>query len=396
MNTPDTTAPQRLTSMDAYRGLVMFLLLAESLRFRSVARALHSTGVWAFLASQQSHVAWVGCVLHDLIQPSFSFLVGTALAFSVAGRRARGQSMRAMAGHAWARALVLVLLGIFLRSTGSNITNFTFEDTLTQIGLGYGFLFLLSLRPAREQWMAFAGLLVGYWVLFACWPLPDADFDWARTGVAKDWPEHLTGFAAHWNKNTNPAWAFDTWFLNLFPREQPFIANPGGYATLSFIPTLATMLLGLRAGDVLRSMRSSGEKLRWLCVAGFIGLAAGWLLGVLGICPVVKRIWTPSWVLFSGGWCLLILAAFYALVDVRGWRAWAFPLVVLGMNCMAAYVMDHFCPSFFNAALPRHFGAKTFQIFGAEYEPFVVGCGVVLVLWLILYWMWRRKIFLRI
>ncbi len=396
MNTPDTTGPQRLTSLDAYRGLVMFLLLAESLRFGEVARALHSTGVWAFLARQQSHVAWVGCVLHDLIQPSFSFLVGTALAFSVANRRARGQSMRAMAGHAWGRALVLVLLGIFLRSTGSKITNFTFEDTLTQIGLGYGFLFLLSLRPAREQWAAFTVLLVGYWALFAFWPLPGADFDWARTGVAKDWPEHLTGFAAHWNKNTNPAWAFDTWFLNLFPREHPFLANRGGYATLSFIPTLATMLLGLRAGDVLRSARPAREKLRWLCVAGFIGLAVGWLCGALGICPVVKRIWTPSWVLVSGGWCLLLLAAFYALVDVRGWRAWAFPLVVLGVNCIAAYVMDHFCPSFFRAALPRHFGARVFQIFGAQYEPFVLGCCVVLVLWLILLWMWRRRIFLRV
>ena len=392
----DEKTPQRLTSMDAFRGLVMFLLLAESFHFAQVAKALGDTGVWAFLARQQDHVEWVGCVLHDIIQPGFSFLVGCAIAFSVVSRRARGQTIAAMAGHAVIRSLLLVLLGIFLRSTWTPRTNFTFDDTLTQIGLGYVFLFALALRPARDQWIAFAVILVGYWALFAFWPLPGDDFNWKLAGVKKDWPHHLTGFAAHWNKNTNPAWAFDTWFMNLFPRQNPFRNHDGGYCTLNFIPTLATMLLGLRAGDLLRSVRAPREKIRWLCIAGVIGLASGWLLGALGICPVVKRIWTPSWVLFSGGWCLLILAFLYTLIDVRGWRAWAFPLVVLGMNSIAAYMMSWLWKPFIEKNLVTHIGGAAFECLGKPYAPFLKGLGIVLVVWLILYWMWNRKIFLRI
>src|SRR5512146_3294629 len=144
-----TGAARRLTSLDAYRGLVMLLIMGELLSFCQVAKAIPDSSFWKFLCHHQSHVSWVGCSLHDLIQPSFSFLVGVALPFSVAGRIARGQSRRTLVLHAAWRALVLVLLGIFLRSVNSSRTNFTFEDTLTQIGLGYFFLFLLGLRPVR-------------------------------------------------------------------------------------------------------------------------------------------------------------------------------------------------------------------------------------------------------
>jgi predicted acyltransferase len=331
-----------------------------------------------------------------MIQPSFSFLVGVALPFSIGNRRARGQSPEAVTGHAFVRALILVLLGIFLRSTGRPQTNFTFEDTLTQIGLGYGFLYLLALRPVRVQWSALAVILVGYWLAFALWPLPGANFDWARAGVTPDFVGNATGFAAHWNKNTNLAWAFDTWFLNLFPREKPFLFNQGGYATLSFIPTLGTMILGLIAGEILRSPRMTGEKLHWFAVAGIAGLVLGWLLGAVGVCPVVKRIWTPAWVLFSGGWCFLGMAAFYALIDIRGWRAWAFPLVVIGMNSIGAYLMDHLFPSFLREAWKTNLGPQAFDVFGPAYAPFLLGTCVVGSLWLILYAMWRKKIFLRI
>jgi len=374
----------------------MFLLLAERLNIAAVAKALPDSAVWRFLHMQQEHVEWTGCVLHDMIQSSFSFLVGVALPFSVANRRARGQPAEAVTGHAFFRAFLLVALGIFLRSSGHTQTNYTFEDTLTQIGLGYGFLYLLALRSVRVQGIALAVVLVGYWLVFALWPLPAVDFDWAQAGVAPDFIGNATGLAAHWNKNTNVAWAFDTWFLNLFPREKPFLFNQGGYATLSFIPTLGTMILGLLAGETLRGARPAGEKMYWFFVAGLVGLAAGWLLGEFGICPVVKRIWTPSWVLFSGGWCFLGLATFYALIDVQGWRRWAFPLTIIGMNSIAAYMMDHLFPGYLRETLQIHLGPRFFAIFGPAYAPFLLGVGVVVSLWLILYWMWRKKIFLRI
>ena len=386
----------RLTSLDAYRGFVMFLMMAEVLSFSRVAKARPDSALWQFLAHHQNHVDWIGCSLHDLIQPSFSFLVGVALPFSLASRAARGQSRTRMILHASWRALLLILLGVFLRSIGAHQTNWTFEDTLTQIGLGYVALFLLGFRPAREQWAAVGLILAGYWAAFALYPLPGPDFDYGKVGVSNAWPHLLTGFAAHWNKNSNPAWAFDTWFLNLFPREKPFAFNGGGYATLSFIPTLGTMILGLIAGGVVRSERAPRAKVKWLAAAGLIGLAAGTALGWLGMCPVVKRIWTPSWVLYSGGWCFLLLAGFYLLIDLWGRRRWAFPLVVIGMNSIAAYCMAHLFDGFIGSSLNTHLGAKLFEVFGQAYEPLVHGALVLLVMWLLLYWMYRRKLFLRI
>src|SRR5207248_2833828 len=128
--------PVRVAAVDAFRGFVMLLMMAEVLHFARVADKARSP-VWQFLAYHQTHVEWAGCSLHDLIQPSFSLLVGAALPFSLAARRGRGQSAGGLLAHAAWRALVLILLGIFLRSVGKPRTNFTFEDTLTQIGLGY-------------------------------------------------------------------------------------------------------------------------------------------------------------------------------------------------------------------------------------------------------------------
>ncbi len=387
--------PARLASVDAYRGFVMFLMMAEVLHLKDVDEANSSSDLWALLARHQEHVEWVGCTLHDLIQPSFSFLVGVALPFSIAARLARGQSRLAMSAHAFWRAFVLVALGIFLRSTNFNQTNYTFEDTLTQIGLGYGFLFLLGLRPFRDQAIAFVLILVGYWAAFALYS-PGPEFDATRVGVPETWHHHVTGFAAHWDKNANLAWSFDTWFLNLFPRARPFTHNGGGYATLSFIPTLATMILGLIAGQVLRSERPPWSRVAVFVVAGCLGLATGWALGELSVCPIVKRIWTPSWVLFSGGWCFLLLAAWYAMVDLLNLRAAAFPLIVIGMNSIAAYVMADLFEHFIEHSLRTHLGRNVFRSLGPGYETLLRGAGVLLVLWLILFWMYRRRIFLKV
>ncbi len=397
MTSLENPAPSpRLASVDAYRGFVMFLMMAEALHLCAISKAIPDHALWKLLCHHQTHVEWIGCSLHDLIQPSFSFLVGVALPFSLASRVARGQPRGRMIAHALWRSLLLIGLGFFLRSVGREQTNFTFEDTLTQIGLGYPFLFLLGFRPTRDHWLALAAILIGYWAAFALYPLPGPDFDYSGVGVPKGWPHLMGGFAAHWNKNSNPAWAFDTWFLNLFPRKSPYPYNGGGYATLSFIPTLGTMILGLIAGSLLRGNRSGWSKVGWMAVAGMIGLFAGWGLGELGICPVVKRIWTPSWVLFSGGWCFLLLAAFYAVIDIQGLRGWSHPLVVIGANSIAAYVMAHLLDDFVLGSLRTHLGREVFRSLGDIYEPFIAGAAVLTVYWLILFWMYRRRLFLRI
>ncbi len=389
--------PVRLGSIDAYRGLVMLLMMAEVLELRHVAREV-PTDFWKFLAEQQSHVEWAGCTLHDLIQPGFSFLVGVALPFSIASSLAKGRSRWQMTLHAVWRAILLVLLGVFLRSMSKSQTNWTFEDTLSQIGLGYVPLFLLGFTRQRWQWVALVAILVGYWAVFALYPLPKPTFDYAAVNVPPDWHAQYNfgGFAAHWNKNSNPAWAFDQWFLNLFSREKPFLFNGGGYATLSFLPTLGTMILGLIAGGWIKQSGSPWTKVGWFLLAGGIGIALGYVLHETGLAPSVKRIWTPSWVLYSGGWCFFFLAAFYGIIDAAKVSSWSFPLRVIGANSILAYVMAHGWDGFIVRSLKIHLGDNIFRGFGPAYEPLVAGLVVLAVFWLILWWLYRQKIFLRI
>ncbi len=404
--------PPRMASLDAYRGFVMLLMAGEVLNFHRTSENLPGNPFWSFLAHHQSHVEWRGCTLHDLIQPSFSFLVGCALPWSVANRRGDGQDFGRIFLHTLWRAFVLVALGVVLRSTGSRMTNFTFEDTLSQIGLGYAFLWLLSWRGPKVQVAALVAILAGYWAWFAAGDLPPAGFDPTTVGVAKDWPHWMDGFAAHWNKNANPAHRFDVAFLNVFPRPKTFLFNGGGYLTLSFIPTLATMILGLLAGQWLRRTElPEKSRITGLVVAGLAGLALGTVLDLTGICPSVKRIWTPSWVLFSGGWCALFLAGFHALADVGGYRRVVFPLVVVGMNSIFAYVIAHLWDGFLATNLTKHLNTLANWIGGpgtiaddgsfwrlaaGPLAPTAQGIAVLGLIWLCCWWLWKRKVFIRV
>lgn len=396
---PDQSSPRvpRNVAVDAYRGFVILLMLAEGLRLSAVAAAYPQSWFWSILAYHQTHVEWAGCSLHDLIQPGFSFLVGVALPYSIASRMARGETAGRLFAHALWRALILVALGIFLRSIHATQTYFTFEDTLTQIGLGYPILFLLGLRVPRWQWIALGVILSGYWLAWALYPAPGPQFDWPSVGVSGEWHRlhNFQGFAAHWNKNANFGNAFDQWFLNLFPREKPFVYNEGGYVTLSFIPTLGTMILGLATGRWLRA-HAPRIPISRLLIAGGAGVISGLLLHFTGICPVVKRIWTPSWTLFSGGACFLMLAAFCFAIEIKANKRWAFPLVVIGMNSIAAYLIAHLLPDFVTDSFRIHCGPHAFELLGTDLAPFVHGSAILLVYWLILLWMYRRKIFLKI
>ncbi len=382
--------------MDGYRGMVMLLMMAEVMQFSKVARSLPDSRLWSFLDWHQSHVDWVGCSLHDLIQPSFSFLVGVALPFSLAAREAKGQSLGWMTFHAAVRSFVLAAMGIFLRSVGRRQTNFTFDDTLTQIGFGYLPLFFLGLVRQRWAYVALVVILVGYWGAFVAYPAPLPDFDYAAVGVPSDWQHHYPGIASHFNKNSNLAAAVDRWWMNLFPRESPFTHSGGGYAMLSFIPTLATMILGLIAGRWLRGDASAWRKVGQLVLAGCVTMALGLLLDWTGVCPIVKRIWTPAWVLYSGGWCFFLLAAFYAVCDAAGVKFWSYPLRVIGANSIFAYLLAHIGENYMKSALITHLGAEPFRFFGPAYEHFLLGLGVLFLWWLLLWWMYRQKLFVKI
>ena len=372
----------------------MLFMASAGFGFPQVAAQFPDSGVWKFLAFHTSHAVWVGGGAWDMIQPAFMFMVGVAMPYSLARRIRDGQPWSRQLLHILWRSLVLVALAVFLASKSAKQTSFIFTNVLGQIGLGYSFLFLLAGRGWRLQLGALLAIAALSWAAFVQHPLPPPDFPYTQLGVkAAELPEVLLpGFFAHWNKNANFASHFDLWFLNLFPTERPFTGNPGGYTTLNFVPALLTMLLGLIVGERLRGDGDQRAKLLWMLKVGAASLLTGLLLGAIA-CPLVKRIWTPSWALYSGGIVTLVLAALFWIVELQGWKKWTAPFVIVGMNSIAIYLMDQLLPAWIVTTLKIHLGPEIFS------GPFgIVGqrCAVLLVLWLICWWMYRRKIFLRI
>lgn len=385
----ETSPPPRLASLDAFRGFIMVLMASGGFGIPAVAKKLPDS-FWPRIAPCFEHAAWAGGVLWDMIQPAFMFMVGVAAAYSCAKRLERGDSFGAVLRHAAVRALVLVLLSVLLASNWQKHTVWQFTNVLGQIGLGYFFLVLLARAGVKTQAAAVVVILAGYWALFALWPETgapkDADYSWLK-------PEDLlTGFMAHWNPHTNPAAAFDRWFLNLFHPTPAYETAHGGYQTLNFVPSLATMLLGLMTGNRLRGGGTPARKVCELLIAAAVCLVLGFIAGET-ICPIVKRIWTPSWVLWSAGWVFLMLAFFYAVMDVGGARAWALPLTVVGMNSITVYLGYQLSASWIRETLARHLGPA---LFTGPYQAMAERCGVLLVLWLLCGWLYRQRVFLRI
>ncbi|MDE1156103.1 MAG: DUF5009 domain-containing protein [Acidobacteriaceae bacterium] len=389
--------PYRNIAVDAYRGFVMLLMLAEVMHLSQIAQSFPHSRLWYFLGYNQSHAEWVGMSLHDTIQPSFTFLVGVALSYSLRSRQRKGESFLHQFAHTLWRSVILITLGVFLRSLHAQSTNYTFEDTLTQIGLGYSFAFLIAQLSSKWIWSIFASILLLYWLAWALYPVPSASFNYMSVGITPAWQSQyfLHGFAAHWNKNANLGLALDQRFLNLFPRPTRFQFNEGGYLTYNFIPTLGTTLLGVLTGRWLIASPAA-VPLRKLTQTGAWLIAAGLLLHLTGINPIVKRIWTPAWTLFSGGVCLLMLSAFSWLLKSNKSHRFAYPLLVIGANSLAAYLMAHLCEEFILRSLHTHLNAHLFTLLGPPLEPLISGCLVLLIYFYMLRWMYENRIFLRV
>lgn len=401
-----TTTNQRLLSLDAYRGFIMLLMASSGLGVVQMATA-NPGSFWEVIKPQFEHKAWQGCSLWDLIQPSFMFMVGVAVPWSCAKRREHGQSFVGMMVHALIRAILLVALGVMLATkSGDKQTVFMFTNVLAQIGLGYFFLFIL----ARLGWeYIIAGIIVilaGYSWFFIQHPLPSPEQLTAITGMKGTEGAVLPGFAGHWNIHTNAAAEFDRWFLNKLPQASSFEYNPGGYQTLNFVPALATMLMGALTGNfLLRSPHSDKRKCVTMLVAGIVLMLIGTGLDLtevpyvgerfahLTVLPVVKRIWTPSWALLSGGWVLVLLSIFYWLVEIVGLRKLVFPLVVVGMNSIAIYLLHSLCAGWIGDQLHKHLPAAAFV---PGWEPVIDRVGVVIVLWIVCFWLYRQKAFLKL
>jgi heparan-alpha-glucosaminide N-acetyltransferase len=382
---------QRLLSLDAFRGFIMLMMASAGFGLVEVGKA-NPGSFWEGVVWSFSHVDWRGCAPWDLIQPAFMFMVGVAVPYSYLKRAAGGQGFVGMAWHALSRSLLLVLLGVLLATrSGDAQTNWLFTNVLAQIGLGYFALFLLWRMGPEYEVSGIVVILVAYWIWFWRHPPPEEGFDWARWGM--DSREVMTGLMAHWNKHVNAAAEFDRWFLNLLPRSERFEINSGGYQTLNFVPSLATMLAGSLTGRYLMGRSASdSRKAATLAVAGVFLLFAGTLLGLF-VCPLVKRIWTPSWAVFSTGWVLLMLAGFHWLTEVRRWRGIVFPLVVVGMNSIFIYLMNSWCGGWIRQMLKVHLPDAWFDM---PWGPVVERCGGLAVLWLLCYWLYRQRAFIKL
>ena len=398
-----SVTPARLQSLDVYRGLIMVSLAFNGFGLAATARnhlkAHPDSGFWQAVAHQFEHVEWMGCSYWDLIQPSFMFMVGVSMAYSYVNRQRQGHSWGQMFAHACWRAVVLIALGIFLISNSARSTNWMLTNVLTQIGLGYPFLFLLWGRSLRTHIIAAIAILLGAWAVYSFYPHAGVDLvrGAPEVGVSAKWAqEHLADVGPAWHKNANAGQALDVRLLNLLPRREPFVFNPGGYHTLNALASLATMLFGLMCGELLRSPREQRRKFVVLLAAGVSGLVLGGAWHWLG-CPLVKRIWTPSWALYSTGWCCLILGTLFWMVDIRQWRrGWTFPLIVVGMNSIAIYCMGMLLKGWTARTLQTHYGPDVFKFLGENNGPFVQATMIGLLFWLVCWWMFRRKIFLRI
>jgi len=402
-----TELPQRLLSLDVFRGLIMCTLAANGLALAATAKQLGhgptaevtSLGgqIWQWLAFHNSHPFWnsqfylIGCSYWDLIQPSFMFMVGVAMPFSYASRRKRGSSTRSLATHALVRALVLIALGVFLQTRNTGLdSNRLFTNVLSQIGLGYFFVFLLLGRGARIQIAVSILVLAGYWAWFVQHPVP---VPLPRAAVESISDLSLPQrFAEHFALNTNPAAELDVKLFNMLPHQKPHEAHAAGYVTLNFVPSAVTMLFGVLAGTLLLSRRDDHEKVRLLVVAGLLCMLVAVALSFT-LCPVVKKIWTPAWTLYSGAWVLWILALLYWTIDIRGWKAWTFPLVVVGMNSLAMYLMGMSLRGWVADRFEAYLGD---QIFAGDYGPTIEAIAVFAVFWLVCLYLYRSKIFFRV
>ncbi len=399
----------------------------------------------------ESITGWGGVSFWDLIQPSFMFMVGVAMPFSYARRGAMGSSNTRRLLHATFRAVVLILMGVFLASKNSDATTWIFTNVLAQIGLGYLFAYLLLGRSTSVQLGALTVILVGYWGFFV-WNPPPADYDYTAVSASHDDGEIYEEKFAAWSKNGNAGHFFDEWFLNVLrnPADAPLSAagessetvvssnaddagekeaevativvatepcllrrwlfsNPerhthhkGGYVTLNFIPSIVTTLLGILCGQLLMSGASTPNKLMKLILSGAICFALG-ILAHHTVCPIVKRIWTPSWVLFSGGYVIWMLAVFYLVFDILPLRKLAFPLVVVGMNSLAMYLMGQMIVLWVGQRVVRtHFTGLLSAFFGEGcLDPNGIGAmlaptATFVVLWLIAFWMYRNRYFVRV
>jgi predicted acyltransferase len=365
------SSTQRLYSLDALRGFDMFWIMGAEEIVHSLATATGSP-FWNGFSNQLTHPAWNGFHFYDLIFPLFLFIAGVATPYSVGRELEKGKSRKQLLLRVIKRGLILVLFGIIVNN-GLQIkplAEVRFPSVLGRIGLAYMFANIIYLyTKERTQMIWFGALLIGYWLLLKFTAAP---------GFA---PGDLTmegNFASYIDRSIIPGHLY----LG--------IHDPEGL--VSTIPAIGTGLLGIMTGTFLKnsSMKPQGKALR-MAIVGiiFLGLAQLWNLDF----PINKNLWTSSFVLNVGGYSLLLLSIFYYVIDVLGYQKWAFYFKVIGMNSILIYMSGHFINWEYTT---NGFFQWLGQLFGNPYNAVIMAICYVMVKWAFLYFMYKKKIFLRV
>jgi len=368
---PGSTPPGqgRLLSLDALRGFDMFWIAGGETILNTLAKALRSEWFNRHIIPQARHVRWEGFAAWDLIMPLFLFMVGAAMPFSLARRLERGDGKTRIYCHVLMRVAILWILGMIAqgRLLEYDLSRIRlYSNTLQAIAAGYliSTIMLLHLRTWAQAVVTVCLLLI-YWALLMWIPVSGHG-------------------AGQLTEQGNLAIYLDKLILGPYQDGTPYTW------ILSSMTFAATVMMGAFAGQFLRSGKGNWTKVLSLAGAGLACVLAGWAWGQ--VFPIIKHIWTSSMVLFAGGWSLLLLAVFYLLIDVLGLRRLGLLFAVIGANAILTYMAAHL----FDFKVLSDPFVDGLARWTGPWQDLVRAVAGVAVMWLILYWMYRRRIFIKI
>lgn len=364
---------KRLYSLDALRGFDMFWIMGGEGIFIALA-TLTGWPVFEWCSKQLHHVPWHGFVFYDMIFPLFLFIAGISFPFSLAKRLERHDSRSSIYKHVIFRGLILVLIGIIY----NNAVNFNFSElrygsVLGRIGLAWMFaalIFMNTRLTARIIWLS--SLLIGYWLLLLLFPA------------------HDLGSADIFSREGN----FASYVDRLLMPGKLYLGNHDPEGILSTIPAIGTALLGMLTGQFMLSNYLKDKPLRrilYMILAAITLMIIGKIWNIFF--PINKNLWSSSFVCWVGGLSLLLFSIFYLIIDVWGYKKWAFFFVVIGVNPITIYLTERIVN--FRAASDFFFGGIA-SLLPETWTPLVNATGVTAIAWIFLYILYRKKIFLKI
>jgi len=358
---------KRLLSLDFYRGLTMFLLIAEFTHLFSWFTAPELKGSILYgIGTQLHHAEWTGMHFWDLIQPFFMFIVGVAMPFSFAKRIERGEAYKKIRSHIFMRAFTLLLLGWALYCISPGKITFNFQNVLAQLSVTILIAFLIMRLPFRTQVLISLLILASTEILYRTF-----------------W---VDGFNQPFVADRN----FGAWFDMLISGQ----LSRGHWVSFNAFPTAAHTIWGVLAGKLLMSTKSNQRKISLLVVAGIAGLVIGY--GLSPVTPIIKRIATTSFVFASGGWSILALALSFWMIDVMKWQKGVLFFAVVGMNPLFIYLFAHVGGADLIKQIIHPFSGALFAWTGELSLHMITSLFTLAALWGICYWMYRRRIFIKI